>query len=210
MNRNVYSRGSLNSPPGWSIQSPVISRCLSFSPCSFCAFWAMCVVAVAVVMAANVKVDRSVSASPPPFRSSTSSLPRSSSSSWQFMFIELMLICAPRHDFLMECNLYFCGTKQWAVSGMWSWLESLAGRRACTRLHFGRMHWPCAKWNGKNDTNCSATALSSHPPIWAHSMSAGWEVFQTRMACQSAGKCVCNQPIFSWDAHWSPLYPRAN
>ncbi|KAL7730635.1 hypothetical protein ACLKA6_003413 [Drosophila palustris] len=49
----------------------------------------ICIAVHVVAMAANVKADR-LSWHPSP------------SPSPQFMFIELMLICAPRHAFLME------------------------------------------------------------------------------------------------------------
>lgn len=59
-----------------------------------------------VAMPANVKADRSVWHARPTPRAAPlellllDALPLH----WQFMFIELMLICARRHDFLMECN----------------------------------------------------------------------------------------------------------
>lgn len=56
-------------------------------------------------MAANVKVDRSIwRPSPAPHTRARTHTRSRSVQQWQFMFIELMLICAPRHDFLMECN----------------------------------------------------------------------------------------------------------
>lgn len=86
-----------------------------FSKLVWVTFWGMCVswqsvgiiiiIAVPVAMAANVKVDRSIwRPSPAPHTRARTHTRRHSVQQWQFMFIELMLICAPRHDFLMECN----------------------------------------------------------------------------------------------------------
>lgn len=80
------------------------------------------------------------------------------------MFIELMLICERRHDFLMECNfisgrgVHILDFAERANEQMFEHLnrytsEYLNGRLACTRLHFKRcICWPCARNQNRKDS----------------------------------------------------------